>query len=171
MLDTQREVFAKHLKVPMISPLRVTVDVISLSVGGGGRSAVQLVLGRDTVTAGGGGGGADCLKSRGCGGGGKDHMAGYRSIVHHRPDREYYSYQVAVGQSVKRQGTLLVEEEAQVIREEGVDSDLLQAVSHSSSSMHPRLHHARTTSVSAGGVAGYGYICNGTAGTAYQGRH
>lgn len=42
-----------------------------MTVGGGGRSAVQLVQGTDVVTAGGGGGGADCLKTRGCGGGGK----------------------------------------------------------------------------------------------------
>ena len=32
---------------------------------------MQLVLGTDVVTAGGGGGGGDCLKLRGCGGGGE----------------------------------------------------------------------------------------------------
>ena len=43
---------------------------LTLFSGGGGRSAVQLVLGTDAVTAGGGGGGSDCLKVTGCGGGG-----------------------------------------------------------------------------------------------------
>ena len=47
------------------------IDLNLMTVGGGGRSAVQLVQGTDVVTAGGGGGGADCLKTRGCGGGGK----------------------------------------------------------------------------------------------------
>ena len=49
----------------------MNIDFYSLTVGGGGRSAVQLVQGTDVVTAGGGGGGADCLRTRGCGGGGK----------------------------------------------------------------------------------------------------
>ena len=40
-------------------------------VGGGGRSAIQIKLGVDAVTAGGGGGGADCYRTTGCGGGGK----------------------------------------------------------------------------------------------------
>ena len=43
---------------------------LTLFSGGGGRSAVQLVLGTDAVTAGGGGGGSDCPKNKGCGGGG-----------------------------------------------------------------------------------------------------
>jgi hypothetical protein len=47
------------------------INLSLLTIGGGGRSAVQLVQGTDVVTAGGGGGGADCLKTRGCGGGGK----------------------------------------------------------------------------------------------------
>jgi len=40
------------------------------SGGGGGRSALQIKLGQDVVTASGGGGGSDCLKGAGCGGGG-----------------------------------------------------------------------------------------------------
>ena len=40
-------------------------------LGGGGRSAIQMALGIDIVTAGGGGSGAYCLKKKGCGGGGK----------------------------------------------------------------------------------------------------
>ena len=40
-------------------------------IGGGGRSAIQIKLGVDAVTAGGGGGGADCYRTTGCGGGGK----------------------------------------------------------------------------------------------------
>ena len=40
-------------------------------VGGGGRSAIQIVNGTDVVTAGGGGGGADCQVQHFCGGGGK----------------------------------------------------------------------------------------------------
>ena len=51
--------------------LKWTLIVYSLILGGGGRSAVQLVQGTDVITAGGGGGGADCLRTRGCGGGGK----------------------------------------------------------------------------------------------------
>jgi hypothetical protein len=44
---------------------------ISMLVGGGGRSAIQKVLGTDAVTAGGGGGGSGCPVHIGCGGGGK----------------------------------------------------------------------------------------------------
>jgi hypothetical protein len=40
-------------------------------VGGGGRSAIQLVNGTDAVTAAGGGGGADCPAEYFCGGGGE----------------------------------------------------------------------------------------------------
>ena len=40
------------------------------NLGGGGRSAVQVVSGVDALTAGGGGGGSDCLKTVACGGGG-----------------------------------------------------------------------------------------------------
>ena len=39
-------------------------------VGGGGRSAVQLVKGTDVITAAGGGGAADCFNTTDCGGGG-----------------------------------------------------------------------------------------------------
>ena len=38
---------------------------------GGGRSAVQIKLGMDALTAGGGGGGAGCYSTIGCGGGGR----------------------------------------------------------------------------------------------------
>lgn len=43
-----------------------------MRLGGGGRSAIQLVNGTDAVTAGGGGGGADCEEFLFCGGGGID---------------------------------------------------------------------------------------------------
>lgn len=43
----------------------------SLSTGGGGRSAIQLVNGSDAVTAAGGGGAADCSPTKYCGGGGE----------------------------------------------------------------------------------------------------
>jgi hypothetical protein len=39
-------------------------------VGGGGRSAVQVVKGTDAITAAGGGGAADCFNTSYCGGGG-----------------------------------------------------------------------------------------------------
>ena len=42
-----------------------------MCLGGGGRSAVQLVDGTDVLTAGGGGGGGDCRLGYFCGGGGK----------------------------------------------------------------------------------------------------
>ena len=60
----------------------MTDDIFSLCLRGGGRSAVQLVNERDFVTAGGGGGGADCLKTRGCDGGGDE-----CTVAH---DRELY---------------------------------------------------------------------------------
>ena len=40
-------------------------------LGGGGRSAIQLVRGVDAVDAGGGGGGGDCAVEIDCGGGGR----------------------------------------------------------------------------------------------------
>lgn len=43
----------------------------SFSLGGGGRSAVQLVNGTDAVDAAGGGGGGDCDITVDCGGGGE----------------------------------------------------------------------------------------------------
>lgn len=43
----------------------------TFSLGGGGRSAVQLVNGTDAVDAGGGGGGGDCDITLDCGGGGE----------------------------------------------------------------------------------------------------
>lgn len=43
----------------------------TFSLGGGGRSAVQLVNGTDAVDAGGGGGGGDCDIAVDCGGGGE----------------------------------------------------------------------------------------------------
>lgn len=43
----------------------------TFSVGGGGRSAVQLVNGTDVVDAAGGGGGGDCDIAIDCGGGGE----------------------------------------------------------------------------------------------------
>lgn len=46
------------------------LTIFFITLGGGGRSAVQVVAGVDALTAGGGGGGADCLKSVQCGGGG-----------------------------------------------------------------------------------------------------
>lgn len=47
-----------------------SVTLSFMQIGGGGRSAVQIVDGTDVVTAGGGGGGADCRVDRFCGGGG-----------------------------------------------------------------------------------------------------
>ena len=44
--------------------------VFLINLGGGGRSAIQIVSGVDAVTAGGGGGGSDCQKTALCGGGG-----------------------------------------------------------------------------------------------------
>lgn len=72
MLGTQLEVLTKLLYSQATSSISETDDIFSLYLGGGGRSAVQIVSGRDSVTAGGGGGGADCLKTRGCGGGGDE---------------------------------------------------------------------------------------------------
>lgn len=45
-------------------------DFMTIFIGGGGRSAIQLVNGTDYVTAAGGGGGADCDHLSKCGGGG-----------------------------------------------------------------------------------------------------
>ena len=50
-----------------------------IMLGGGGRSALQLVQGADVVTAGGGGGGADCRPDIECGGGGTHFLS--RSIA------------------------------------------------------------------------------------------
>ena len=61
----------RYSDVEASSRLKWTLIVYLLIVVGGGRSAVQLVQGTDVITAGGGGGGADCLRTRGCGGGGK----------------------------------------------------------------------------------------------------
>lgn len=43
----------------------------SIFSGGGGRSAIQLLPGVDTLTVGGGGGGSVCPEHIGCGGGGE----------------------------------------------------------------------------------------------------
>lgn len=56
----------------LIMQRAVQLVMLSLTlIGGGGRSAVQIVDGTDVVTAGGGGGGADCRVDKFCGGGGK----------------------------------------------------------------------------------------------------
>ena len=44
---------------------------------------MQLVLGVDVVTAGGGGGGGDCLKLRGCGGGGETMLCLFGVFYNH----------------------------------------------------------------------------------------
>ena len=54
-----------------VHPPNITAS--ALPIGGGGRSAVQLLSGEDIASAGGGGGGSNCLQSAGCGGGGKSH--------------------------------------------------------------------------------------------------
>lgn len=46
------------------------LTVFLINLGGGGRSAIQIVSGVDAVTAGGGGGGSGCQKAAFCGGGG-----------------------------------------------------------------------------------------------------
>lgn len=51
--------------------MRSMINLERNHVGGGGRSAIQIVNGTDVVTAGGGGGGADCQVQHFCGGGGK----------------------------------------------------------------------------------------------------
>ena len=51
--------------------ISTVINLAKNHVGGGGRSAIQIVNGTDVVTAGGGGGGADCKVEHFCGGGGK----------------------------------------------------------------------------------------------------
>lgn len=50
------------------------LTVFLINLGGGGRSAIQIVSGVDAVTAGGGGGGSDCQRTASCGGGGSARM-------------------------------------------------------------------------------------------------
>lgn len=50
------------------------LTVFLINLGGGGRSAIQIVSGVDAVTAGGGGGGSGCQKAASCGGGGSARM-------------------------------------------------------------------------------------------------
>jgi hypothetical protein len=58
--------------VSMKKTAQLNMDLSSsMLAGGGGRSAIQKVLGIDEVTAGGGGGGSGCPVHIGCGGGGK----------------------------------------------------------------------------------------------------